>query len=134
MTRDSLIERETTDHVIGAFYEVYNGLGFGFLERIYADALEHELLARSRRVQREVALPIWYKGKQLSSQRVDMIVDDKVLLEIKSTYVLPPFAERQLLNYLRASSLPVGLLLHFGPEPRFKRRIHSGKGILLDPR
>ena len=133
MTRDSLIERETTDHVIGAFFEVYNGLGFGFLERIYADALEFELLARSRKVQREVAIPIWYKGKQLSPQRVDMIVDDNVLLEIKSTHVLPPTSERQLLNYLRASSLPVGLLLHFGPQPRFHRRVHTRKGTLLDP-
>lgn len=134
MTRDSLIERETTDQVIGAFFEVYNGLGFGFLERIYADALEFELLARSRKVQREVAIPIWYKGRQLSPQRVDMIVDDKVLLEIKSTHVLPPTSERQLLNYLRASSLPVGLLLHFGPQPRFYRRVHSGKGSLHEPR
>jgi GxxExxY protein len=134
MTREALIERETTDHVIGAFFEVYNGLGFGFLERIYADALEFELLARSRKIQREVATPIWYKGKQLSSQRVDMIVDDRVLLEIKSTHVLPPTAERQLLNYLRASSLPVGLLLHFGPQPRFHRRVHSGKGTIIDPR
>lgn len=133
MTRDSLIERETTDHVIGAFFEVYNGLGFGFLERIYADALEYELLAQSRRVRREVAIPVWYKGKQLSPQRVDMIVDDKVLLEIKSTHVLPPTAERQLLNYLRASTLEVGLLLHFGPQPRFHRRVHTGKGNLLDP-
>ena len=134
MTRDSLIERETTDQVIGAFFDVYNGLGFGFLERIYADALEFELLARSRKVQREVAIPIWYKGRQLSPQRVDMIVDDKVLLEIKSTHVLPPTSERQLLNYLRASSLPVGLLLHFGPQPRFYRRVHSGKGSLHEPR
>ena len=121
----SLIEKETTDHVIGAFFEVYNGLGFGFLERIYADALEFELLARSRKVQREVLIPIWYKGKQLSPQRVDMIVDDKVLLEIKSTNLLPPTSERQLLNYLRASSLQVGLLLHFGPKPRFLRRVYS---------
>jgi len=133
MTRDSLIERETTDHVIGAFFEVYNGLGFGFLERIYADALEFELLARSRKVRREVAVPVWYKGKQLSSQRVDMIVDDKVLLEIKSTHVLPPTAERQFLNYLRASTLEVGLLLHFGPQPRFHRRVNSDKPNLLDP-
>jgi GxxExxY protein len=133
VTREALIERETTD-VIGAFFEVYNGLGFGFLERIYADALEHELLARSRSVQREVAIPVWYKGKQLSPQRVDMIVDEKVLLEIKSTHVLPPTCERQLLNYLRASSLPVGLLLHFGPEPRFHRRVHSHKGSFVDPR
>jgi GxxExxY protein len=62
-----------------------------------------------------------------------MIVDDKVLLEIKSMHVLPPAAERQLLNYLRASTLEVGLLLHFGPQPRFHRRVHSGKGIVLDP-
>ena len=134
MTREALIERETTDHVIGAFFEVYNGLGFGFLERIYADALEFELLARSRKVRREVAIPIWYKGRQLSPQRVDMIVDDKVLLEIKSTHVLPPTSERQLLNYLRASSLPVGLLLHFGPQPRFHRRVHTDKSVLADPR
>ena len=134
MTREALIERETTDHVIGAFFEVYNGLGYGFLERIYADALEIELLARSGKVQREVRIPIWYKGKQLSPQRVDMIVDEKVLLEIKSTHVLPPKSGRQLLNYLRASSLPVGLLLHFGPEPRFTRRVHTNKGSFLDPR
>ena len=125
MTTDILIERETTDHVIGAFFEVYNHLGYGFLERIYADALEIELQERSRTVQREVLIPIWYKGKQISPQRVDMIVDGKVLVEIKSTNVLPPKAERQLVNYLRASSLPVGLLLHFGPEARFKRRIHT---------
>lgn len=134
MTRDSLIERETTDHVIGAFFEVYSCLGFGFLERVYADALEYELLARSRTVQREVCIPIWYKRRRLSPQRVDMIVDDKVLLEIKSTHVLPPTAERQLLNYLRASSLAVGLLLHFGPQPRFRRRVHSDKSNLSGPR
>ena len=127
MTRDSLIERETTDQVIGAFFDVYNELGFGFLERIYGDALEYELIARSRKVQREVAVPIWYKGRQLSPQRVDMIVDEKILVEIKSTHVLLPTSERQLLNYLRASNLPVGLLLHFGPKPRFHRRAHFGQ-------
>ena len=127
MTSDSLIERETTSHVIGAFFEVYNTLGYGFLERVCADALEIELLERGRRVRREVAIPVWYKGRRISPQRVDMIVDDSVLVEIKSTYVLPPEAERQLMNYLRASSLTVGVLLHFGPKPRFKRRIQSSK-------
>jgi GxxExxY protein len=127
MTSDSLIERETTSHVIGAFFEVYNTLGYGFLERVCADALEIELLERGRSVRREVAIPVWYKGRRVSPQRVDMIVDDAVLLEIKSTHVLPPEAERQLLNYLRASSLSVGVLLHFGPKPRFKRRVQSSK-------
>jgi len=126
-----MLEREPTNQVIGAFFEVYNHLGFGFLERVYADALEHELLVRSRKVQREVAIPMWYKRKQLSPQRVDMIVDDKILIEIKSTRVLPTEAERQLLNYLRASSLPVGLLLHFGSKPRFLRRVYTDKRQLL---
>ena len=76
MTSDSLIERETTSHVIGAFFEVYNTLGYGFLERVCADALEIELLERGRRVRREVAIPVWYKGRRISPQRVDMIVDE----------------------------------------------------------
>lgn len=63
---EALLERETTRHVIGAFFEVYNTLGYGFLERVYADALEIELLARSRTVQREVTIPIYYKGRKVS--------------------------------------------------------------------
>jgi GxxExxY protein len=131
MTHDALLEREPTNVVIGAFFEVYNRLGFGFLERIYAEALEYELLSRSRTVQREVAIPIFYKGKRLSPQRIDMIVDGTVLIEIKSTRHLPPDSERQLLNYLRASELRVGLLLHFGLKPRFYRRVHTDKRQLL---
>jgi GxxExxY protein len=113
--------------VIGAFFEVYNTLGYGFLERVCADALEIERLERGRSVRREIAIPVWYKGRRISPQRVDMIVDDRVLLEIKSTNVLPADAERQLMNYLRATSLEVGVLLHFGPKPRFKRRVQSSK-------
>ena len=131
MTRESLIERETTNHVIGAFFEVYNTLGFGFLERVYADALEIELLERGRTVRREVMVPIWYKGRQISPQRVDMLVDEKVLVEIKSTTALPAAADRQLLNYLRASPLLVGLLLHFGPKARFHRRVQGDKRQFL---
>jgi len=131
MTRDILIERETTGHVIKAFYEVYNTLGYGFLERVYADALEIELLERNRSVRREVTIPIWYKGRRVSPQRIDMIVDDRILLELKSTSLLPVEAERQLLNYLRASSFAVGLVLHFGPKPRFHRRVHSDKANCL---
>jgi GxxExxY protein len=134
MSSDMLLEIETTNHVIGAF-DVYNTLGFGFLESIYAQALEYELLARSRAVQKEVMIPIWYKGRQLSSQRVDIIIDECVLLELKSTHVLPPTAERQLLNYLCATSLQVGLLLHFGPQARFYRKVHSSKlHAAVDPR
>jgi GxxExxY protein len=72
-------------------------------------------------------VPVWYKGSVLSTQRVDLIVDDRVLVEIKSTEVLTPTARRQLLIYLRATSFQVGLLLHFGPKPRFYRLVHSQK-------
>lgn len=129
MISGALLEQETTSHVIGAFYEVYNTLGFGFLEHVYRDALEWELVERGRMVQKEVVVPVWYKGTILSTQRVDMLVDDRVLVEIKSTEVLSPTARRQLLNYLRATSFQVGLLLHFGPKPRFSRRVHSHKAL-----
>jgi GxxExxY protein len=76
-------------------------------------------------VQKEVVVSVWYKGTILSTQRVDMIVDDRVVVEIKSTEVLAPTAQRQLLNYLRATSFQVGLLLHFGPKARFSRLVHS---------
>lgn len=133
MTEEKLLVPDTTRHVIGAFFDVYNTLGFGFLERIYADALEIELIGRSRKVRREAWIPVWYKGKQISSQRVDMIVDDKVVLELKSTELLPRDADRQLFNYVRATTISVGMLLHFGPKPRFYRRVHSSNPAFLDP-
>ncbi len=105
MTTDKLIEHEITNDVIGAFYEVYKGLGYGFLEYVYSLALEEELLARGRSVEREVPMPIIYKGREITTQRVDVIVDRKVVVEIKATEVLPPTAKRQTLNYIRATSL-----------------------------
>jgi GxxExxY protein len=134
MTTDTMAERETSSHVIGAFFEVYTTLGFDFLERVYSDALAIELMDRGRTVRREVMVPIWYKGRRIAPQRVDMIVDERVLVEIKSTTSLPAAADRQLLNYLRASPLPVGLLLHFGPKARFHRRVHGDKSRFVDSR
>jgi GxxExxY protein len=123
--REELRQREITHQVIGSFFEVYNALGFGFLEHVYSLALERELRSRGLAVGREVSSQIWYKGDVLTSQRVDLIVEEKVLVEIKSTYVLPPAARRQMLNYLRATNLEVALLLHFGPDAKFYRLIHS---------
>ena len=122
---DNLIEHEITHEIIGAFYDTYNALGFGFLEHVYALALERELTARGRTVRREVSVPVMYKGELLTTQRLDMIVDDKVVVEIKSTHTLPQTAHRQLLNYLRATALEVALLLHFGPDARFYRIVQS---------
>lgn len=123
--RAGLVEEALTRSVIGAFYTVYNRLGYGFLEHVYSLALERELIARGHRVAREVSVVIWYNNEPLTTQRVDMLVDEKLVVENKSTAVLHPFAARQLYNYLRATDLEIGLLLHYGPEPKFQRLIST---------
>jgi GxxExxY protein len=129
MDHDDLVERETTNEIIGAFYDVYNKLGFGFLEHVYCAALERELLKRGKNVARQFLVQLFYDGEALSTQRLDFIVDERVVVEVKSTATLPPIAQRQTLNYLRASTLEVALLLHFGPEPRFHRLVHTRKAF-----
>lgn len=122
-----LLHEALTRSVIGAFYEVYNTLGHGFLESLYVTALERELLARRHRVSRELSVRVTYKGVELGMQRLDMVVDDLIIVEVKSTSRLHDSAERQLLNYLRATNLDVGLVLHFGVKPQFRRVICEGK-------
>jgi len=92
-----------------------NELGFGFLEHIYKRALELELTARGHRVRREVFVQVRYKGDDIGWQRLDFVVDDILVIEVKSTRMLEPNATRQLFNYLKATNLRAGLLLHFGP-------------------
>lgn len=121
MPRDSLAFADLTFSVIGAFFEVFNILGCGFLEHLYVMALERELRARGHRVEREVSVRVTYKGEELGWQRIDMLVDDVLIVEVKSTFELPKSAKRQVYNYLRATGKPVGLLLHFGIEPLFYR-------------
>jgi GxxExxY protein len=125
MTDDQLRERRTTAAIIGAFYEVYNRLGYGFLEHVYSLALERELVERGHTVDREVVVTVFYKGKPLTTHRLDMVVDQRVVVENKSTSRLPAFARRQALNYLRASTMEVGLILHFGPAAKFHRIVQT---------
>jgi GxxExxY protein len=124
MALHELVEERLTGSVIGAFFDVYNNLGYGFLEHVYVMALERELIARRHRVAREVAVQVFYKGHPLAEQRLDMIVDRKLVVETKSTHELHKSANRQVYNYLRATNLEVGLLLHFGPDARFYRLVH----------
>ena len=126
MSDAQLAEEQLTHSVIGAFYDVYNTLGFGFLEQVYTSALERELRARGHAVGREVYVPVLYKGDEISRQRIDMIIDERLVVEAKATQELHKSAKRQVHNYLRATRLQVGLLLHFGPEPCFYR-LDSGR-------
>ena len=120
-----LVDEELTRSIIGAFFDVYNTLGFGFLEHTYVMALERELRARGHHVDREVSVRVMYKGEELSNQRLDMVVDGRIIIETKSTLELHASARRQLYNYLKATHLDVGFVLHFGPTARFYREICS---------
>ena len=117
----SLPEQALTGEIIRAFYQCYNALGFGFLESVYRRALTTELRASGLRCAEEVATEVCYKGVVVGTYRADLIVEDRVIVETKATAILGPSDKRQLLNYLRATRIKVGLLLHFGPEPTFIR-------------
>jgi GxxExxY protein len=125
--RSKVLEAKRVHSIVGAFYTVYNYYGYGLAESVYAGALEYELRDRGHHVAREVAVAIMYKGRHVAWQRLDMVVDGKVVLENKATERIPPYTERQLLNYLYATPFEVGLLFHFGPEPKFYRFVHSQK-------
>jgi GxxExxY protein len=123
MAHDELLEERLTHSIIGGFFDVYNALDFGYLEQAYVAALELELRDRGHRVEREVGVVVRYKGRAVAQHRMDMVVDGRVVVEAKSTQELHPVSARQLYSYLRASGLSVGLLLHFGPKPYFRRII-----------
>jgi GxxExxY protein len=125
MPKGNLIEEKLSESVIGAFFEVYNHLGFGFLEHIYVLALERELRSRGHSVTRELSVRVFYKGEELATQRLDIVVDGKLLIEVKATSKLRPSARQQVFSYLKATNIEVGLLLHFGPEANFARVVHS---------
>lgn len=122
-TTGRLLEDALTRSVIG----VHRELGSGYRELIYALALERALVAKGHRVDREVAVMVYFRGEPLARRTLDMIVDDKLAVERKSTTRLDPDATRQLFGYLSATDLELGLLLHFGKEARFYRVIYENK-------
>ena len=121
MARHPLIHESLTAAVIGAFFDVYNELGPGLPEHVHVLALERELVSRGHRVEREVSVPVFYKGRELMTFRIDMLVDGCLVVEAKATDALHPSALRQLYTYLKVTAYEVGLLLHFGPEAKFYR-------------
>ena len=116
-----------TRRVIGVFFDVYNRLGYGFLESVYAKSMEMVLVERGFHVAREAAMKVVFEGKVVGQFRADLIVNHCLILELKAGPVLFKGDTLQLCNYLRAANLPVGLLLHFGPEPKVKRVLRPGR-------
>lgn len=116
-----------TKKIIGLFYDVYNELGNGFLEKVYENALAYELREAGYHVEQQYPIVVRYRGEVVGEYYADLVVDQKVILELKA--VSKPIAqhEAQLLNYLKATPYEVGLLLNFGGKPTFKRRAFSNR-------
>jgi GxxExxY protein len=112
---------QLTDAIIHAFYAVYNEMGYGFLESCYEGAMELALTQAGLKVRRQVQIDVWFRGHKVGVFFADLLVNDAIILELKCTRAIDPGFEAQLLNYLRATVIEVGMLLNFGPKPEFKR-------------
>jgi GxxExxY protein len=123
--RHALLEGALTGEIITCFYRTYDDLGFGFLESVYRRALLVELRERGLKAEPEAALDVYYRGIEVGHFRADILVERKVIVEIEASRLLVAADRKQLLNYLRASSIELGMLLHFGPKPAFHRFIHT---------
>ena len=112
---------ELTEQIIGIFYEVYNELGFGFLEKVYEEAMALALKERGIEFRQQVPIPVWFPGQTIGSYDADLTVGGIVLVELKACRALESAHEAQLFHYLRSTEIEVGLLLNFGPRPQVKR-------------
>ena len=115
--------QELSEKIIRAFYDVYNRLGYGFLERIYENAMVIELQSMGLKVEQQMPIKVRYRGEVVGEYFADLVVEDKIILELKAAPVFLPSHEAQLLNYLKATPYEVGLLLNFGPSPTKKRKV-----------
>ena len=116
-----LKHEELTGRILKTYYEVYNELGHGFLESVYRRAMLVALTAAGCRVIEKFVVPVWFRGQVIGNFEADLMVDETVILELKAIRALGSADEAQLLHYLRATEVEVGLLLNFDPEPHFKR-------------
>ena len=116
---------EVTQSIIGVFFDVYNELGYGFLESVYREAMAIALNSAGLRVKEEFALEVHFRGQVIGVFRADLVVNGCVIVELKALKELGSSHEAQTLNYLRAGVLEVGLLLNFGPEPQIRRLAFS---------
>ena len=113
--------KRTTDKIIKAFYAVHNGLGPGFLEKVYENALAIEMRTAGLRVEQQRAVRVEYRQQVVGEYFADIVVDDSIILELKTVETLNEDHAAQLINYLRATDFELGLLLNFGPRPQFRR-------------
>jgi GxxExxY protein len=135
---EKLKHSEITGEIIKSFYKVYNALGFGFLEKVYENALVIELRELGLTVEQQLPIAVSYRGHLVGEYFADIVVNRCVILELKTAESISRAHEAQLINYLRATDFEVGLLLNFGQSAEYRRRVFENKSapfnVLLDPR
>lgn len=120
---NSLLEAGLTERVIGVFFAVYNELGAGFLESVYENAFALALREAGIEVTQQAPLAVRFRGVCVGDFKADLLIADRLVIELKAVSQLTTAHEVQLVNYLKATGIPIGLLFNFGPKPQFKRRI-----------
>lgn len=126
MVTDYLYQ-DLSAEIIKCFYKVYNNLGFGFLEKVYENALKIELIKNGFLVEKQMPITVYYEGQIVGEYFADLVVEKKIILELKATETLCEEHELQLINYLKATDYEIGLLLNFGKKPEIRRKIFSNK-------
>jgi GxxExxY protein len=123
MSDSNLLHADITAVILKAFYHVYNTLGYGFLDKVYENALKITLRKWGLSVSQQQAIKVYFEREEVGEYFADLIVDEKVILELKAAESICSGHESQLVNYLKATDIEVGLLLNFGPKPEFRRKI-----------
>ncbi|MFZ4741758.1 MAG: GxxExxY protein [Bacteroidales bacterium] len=120
-----LLHKELTDSIIKVFYDVYNELGYGFLEKVYQNSMYLELKERGFNVEANKQIKVYYKGLEVGLYYADLLVENKVILELKTSNAIIDEYENQIINYLKGTNIEVGLLLNFGVKPEFIRKVFN---------
>lgn len=121
----SLLHKKISDAVLKAYYDVYNQLGYGFLEKVYQNAMYLELKSLGFKVEAQKQIKVYFKNQLVGEYYADIVIEDKIIIELKACALLMSVHIAQLMNYLKATEVEVGLLLNFGEEPEFKRIIYT---------
>ena len=122
-----MLHKEITEKIINAYYRVYNTLGYGSLEKIYENSMVIALKKTGLKVEQQKNIKVYYETEEVGDYYADLLVEDCVIIEVKAANALSEDHEAQLVNYLKATTIEVGLLINFGREPNFKRKIFENR-------
>jgi GxxExxY protein len=121
----NFLHKRLSDSILKIYYEVYNNLGYGFLEKVYQNAMYLELKNQGYNVEPQKQIKVYYKEMVVGEYYADLLIDDTIILELKACECLMDAHKAQLINYLRATDIEIGMLLNFGETPEFKRFIYT---------